>query len=193
MNCKKFLLSQENSFCVDNLSVEKRLKDKGVEALWSERSTAVDTVVVHFMSDCIENPERPYEFESLVKILIRYEVSAHYLILRDGEVIQLVPESEKAWHAGGSIMPEPDNRVGVNDFSIGIELAGGEQEPFTDEQYLSLNGLIVDIKSRNNITSIVGHEDISGERAVREGLRSDVKVDPGQKFDWTKLPKKSSL
>ncbi len=81
-------------------------------------------------------------------------------------------------------MPEPDNRTGVNDFSIGIELAGSEQKPFTQKQYRSLKSLLVQIKNRENIRSILGHEDISGERAVSLGIRQDCKIDPGPFFDW---------
>ncbi len=190
MEIKKYFLSQQNNLCLDNQSVENRLKQKDLKELWSERESEVDTIVVHFMSNCIENPELPYEFESLIKILIDYEVSSHYLILRNGVVVQLVPEDKKAWHAGGSIMPSPDNRISVNDFSIGIELAGGDKDPFTEEQYSSLNELVANIKSRCNVTSILGHENVAGERAVQKGLRGDVKVDPGVQFDWDKLTKK---
>jgi len=187
MNITNFYLSRENSFCVEGETVEKRLSDSGIDHLWSDRESQVDTIVVHFMSDRFRKPDAPYEFESLVNIFIEYGVSAHYLIGRDGGVVRLVPEEKKAWHAGGSVMPEPDSRVGVNDFSIGIELAGSELESFTDEQYHSLNAVIKSVKSRHSITTILGHEDISGERAVELGLRRDVKVDPGVHFQWGKV------
>lgn len=184
LNIEKFLLSVENSSRFENSTVATQLNSKSVEHLWSERSLNIDTVVVHFMSDRFRSPENPYERDKLISIFLEYEVSAHYLILRDGKVLQLVPEEEKAWHAGGSIMPDPDNRVGVNEFSIGIELAGSELEPFTEMQYCSLKEVLKGIKSRHAIKNIVGHEDISGEQAVVMGLRKDVKIDPGPQFHW---------
>ncbi len=70
----------------------------------------------------------------------------------------------------------PDGRKNVNDFSIGIELDGTMTSGFTDAQYTSLRALIADIKTRNKISSIVGHSDIAPGR----------KTDPWQ-FDWEKL------
>jgi len=103
-------------------------------------------------------------------------VSAHFLIRRDGELIQFVSTEKRAWHAGASSWQE---RERCNDFSIGIELEGTDQTPFTDAQYASLNELVKVLRSRYPIRDIVGHADIAPGR----------KTDPGLCFDWKKLDK----
>jgi len=182
---KTFFLNTENSSKLGDTTVANMIRTAGKTHLWGERTSEIDTIVIHFMSDRIRHPQATFKQDNLISIFVEYDVSAHYLILRTGTVLNLVPESAKAWHAGGSIMPEPDNRTGVNDFSIGIELAGSENHPFTPNQYKSLNRLIMSIKNRHTITSILGHEDISGERAVSMGIRQDVKIDPGPQFKWS--------
>ena len=102
------------------------------------------------------------------------KVSAHFLIERDGAVIQFVPLTQRAWHAGISTFSCREN---CNDFSVGIELEGCDEEPFSDEQYRSLCDLTEKICSvYPAITSerIVGHSDIAPGR----------KTDPGPCFDW---------
>ena len=82
-------------------------------------------------------------------------------------------------------MPEPDNRTGVNDFSIGIELMATEKSGFTELQYKSLCNLCDSIETRYGRTfKYVGHDQVSGERAVSLGLRKEIKQDPGDLFDW---------
>jgi AmpD protein len=96
----------------------------------------------------------------------------------------------KAWHAGGSIMPEPDNRRAVNDFSIGIELMATAASGFTTAQYRTLARLSVDIERRHaRGFSYAGHDQIAGERAVALGLRAEKKVDPGALFGWERFYK----
>lgn len=180
-------LNEENSIMLQSKTVGSLLEDKKISQLYSDRESSVDTIVIHFMSNCITKPHSPYELTDLLQIFITYEVSAHYLITREGEIVHLVPNNKKAWHAGGSIMPSPDNRTGVNDFSIGIELAGQVDKSFTDEQYKSLSQLVLKLIEKEEITSIVGHEDISGTRAVSIGLRKEIKPDPGPHFDWERL------
>lgn len=184
---KPFFLDAENSSKLNETTVGNAIQSAGKTHIWGERTSEIDTIVIHFMSDRVRHPRSPFKQDHLISIFIEYDVSSHYLILRDGTVLHLVPESEKAWHAGGSIMPEPDNRTGVNDFSIGIELAGSELQPFTKSQYRSLNSLIRKIKTRHAIRSIVGHEEISGERAVSMKIRADCKIDPGPLFDWNQI------
>jgi len=102
------------------------------------------------------------------------EVSAHFLIDREGVVTQFVSCHDRAWHAGLSCF---DGREGCNDFSIGIELEGSDFTPFTDSQYQSLAILTKDIQQMYpSITNdrIVGHEHIAPGR----------KTDPGPYFDW---------
>jgi AmpD protein len=102
------------------------------------------------------------------------EVSAHCLIRRDGEIIQYVSFDKRAWHAGPSCF---DGRELCNDFSIGIELEGTDDQSFTDEQYAALAKLTAAIRGTYpDITAerIAGHSDIAPGR----------KTDPGPTFDW---------
>jgi N-acetyl-anhydromuramyl-L-alanine amidase AmpD len=179
-------LWQKNTRPYQNTTVGKALQNKDIKELWQERKSPVDTLIIHAMSAVHTAPGSPHDPDELISLFLFYEVSAHYLILRTGEIYHLVPEEKKAWHCGKSQMPPPDNRTGVNDFSIGIELAGGNY-PFTEAQYASLSPLVQDLQNRHRITRILGHEDVAGKKAVDEGLRSDIKTDPGQFFSWDRL------
>jgi len=102
------------------------------------------------------------------------EVSSHLLIKRTGEVVQFVPFSERAWHAGRSVFNSCEE---CNDFSIGIELEGVDDDPYTEAQYQSLAGITRSIMNEYpeiNKNRITGHSDISPGR----------KTDPGESFDW---------
>ncbi len=101
-------------------------------------------------------------------------VSAHFLIRRDGEVVQYVPLHRRAWHAGVSVF---QGQARCNDFSIGVELEGTDHCPYDERQYQSLHSLSLDILAQcPRITPgrIVGHNDIAPGR----------KTDPGASFDW---------
>jgi AmpD protein len=101
-------------------------------------------------------------------------VSAHCLIRRDGELVQYVPFGARAWHAGISSW---EGREACNDFSIGIELEGTDEQPYSDAQYEVLSGLSRTISRHYPaITAqrIVGHCDIAPGR----------KTDPGDSFEW---------
>lgn len=101
-------------------------------------------------------------------------VSAHLCIRRDGSVTQYVPFSRRAWHAGASAF---EGHGRCNDFSIGIELEGTDERPYTGRQYRRLARVTRAILARYpGITQrrIVGHSDIAPGR----------KTDPGQVFDW---------
>jgi N-acetyl-anhydromuramyl-L-alanine amidase AmpD len=167
----------------------------------------VDTIVLHFSSDCVQHPDKPYDVERQIEIFTTAKVSAHYLIDREGTIYKLVDEKRAAWHAGKGSLPWDKTRTSMNSSSIGIEmLAVGSKDDmvplfmkakkyddfakkhpewigFTDAQYASLKWLIDDIRSRwplikHDDHHIIGHEDWSG-RARR--------TDPGQTFDWTKI------
>lgn len=101
-------------------------------------------------------------------------VSAHFLIRRDGVLIQFVSCLRRAWHAGESSW---DGRERCNDFSIGIELEGCDQLPFEEAQYLRLVDLIQSLRASYPIAAVVGHSDIAPGR----------KTDPGPCFDWQQL------
>ncbi|MBN1477491.1 N-acetylmuramoyl-L-alanine amidase, partial [Candidatus Sumerlaeota bacterium] len=149
----------------------------------------IDTVIIHYTSGINVDPENPHSIDINWNIFDYYNVSSHYVIGRDGIIYQLVRESDRAWHAGGSIMPAPDNREGVNDFSIGIEIVNIHGDPFSEEQYEAAIALVRDIRQRHPIPleNITGHEHIGGERAIHLGMRRSPKIDPGPSFDWERF------
>jgi len=99
------------------------------------------------------------------------KVSAHFLIRRDGKIIQFVACGKRAWHAGVSSWR---GRGRCNDFSIGIELEGDDHQPFTAAQYAVLARLTRRLCRAYPISSLAGHSDIAPQR----------KTDPGPRFDW---------
>lgn len=146
---------------------------------------AVSLVVVHaislppaqFGSDDIArlftnslDPEAHPYFSAISPL----RVSAHFLIRRDGVLIQFVSCLRRAWHTGESSW---NGRERCNDFSIGIELEGCDELPFEEAQYLRLVDLIQSLCACFPIAAVVGHSDIAPGR----------KTDPGQCFDWQRL------
>lgn len=106
-------------------------------------------------------------------------VSAHYLIGRDGSVVRMVDEAERAWHAGQGKWADRDD---VNSRSIGIELDNDGQSPYRDEQMKALEALLADILERHALEpkDVIGHSDMAPDR----------KSDPGRRFDWKRLADK---
>lgn len=104
------------------------------------------------------------------------EVSAHYLISEAGEVLSLVAEDMRAWHAGAGSWEGFDD---VNSRSIGIELANDGAQPFADAQMRALEGLLAEVMARWAIPPhrVIGHSDMAPGR----------KSDPGARFDWRRL------
>jgi len=104
-------------------------------------------------------------------------VSAHLLVRREGAVVQYVPFHERAWHAGVSAWC---GREGCNDFSVGIELEGTDDIPYTESQYLALAeivGALATAYPRITSERLAGHCDVAPGR----------KTDPGPCFDWDRL------
>jgi AmpD protein len=101
-------------------------------------------------------------------------VSSHFLIRRDGRLLQFVPCARRAWHAGESAWR---GRSRCNDFSIGVELEGTDTLPYTSAQYRMLARLARALSLRYPIVDVAGHSDIAPGR----------KTDPGAAFDWTRL------
>lgn len=101
-------------------------------------------------------------------------VSAHFLIQRDGSAFQFVSTLDRAWHAGVS---EFRGRPRCNDFSIGIELEGADDQFFCDAQYKTLAVLTQALAVRHPLTDVIGHQHIAPER----------KTDPGPCFDWARF------
>ena len=105
------------------------------------------------------------------------KVSTHVFIRRDGSLIQFVPFSRRAWHAGASCYRD---REDCNDFSIGIELEGEDETPYTDRQYEVLAKTVSALQATyTNLCArrIAGHCDVAPNR----------KSDPGPAFDWQRL------
>ena len=149
------------------------------------RGTEISLVVIHSISlppgvysgDAIERlftnrldcGAHPY-FAQLEGL----KVSAHFVIRRDGRVVQFAATEVRAWHAGVSTWRGRDN---CNDRSIGIELEGLEGERFDNPQYRALARLLRALRRRHPIADVVGHEHVAPGR----------KADPGARFDWARL------
>ena len=150
--------------------------------------SAIDLVVIHGISlppgefggeyidalfgNCLDENAHPYFAE-----ISGLQVSAHVLIRRDAQVVQYVPFSERAWHAGESVF---HSRSQCNDFSIGIELEGTDDTPYEAVQYQRLAELLALIRKRWPEISrerIVGHCEVAPGR----------KTDPGPSFQWETL------
>lgn len=101
-------------------------------------------------------------------------VSAHFLVRRDGALIQFVSCHARAWHAGVSCWK---GRERCNDFSLGIEVEGDDFTPFEDAQYATLGVLIERLRQSFPLAEIVGHADLAPGR----------KTDPGPFFDWSRI------
>jgi AmpD protein len=130
-----------------------------------------DNIEALFMNE-LEWDAHPYFAE-----IRGLRVSAHLLIHRDGEVVQFVPFSKRAWHAGESRFQD---RSACNDFSVGIELEGEDDREYDERQYAALAAVIGALTSaypQLTARRIAAHSDIAPGR----------KSDPGPAFDWLRL------
>ena len=147
--------------------------------------TAIDLIVLHSIS----LPPGVYEGDAVTRLFTNQldwnlhpyfrqieglRVSSHFLIRRDGHILQFVSCLDRAWHAGASSYCGRDN---CNDYSIGIELEGLEGDLFEDAQYASLQELGLVLMQHFPISHIAGHEHVAPTR----------KSDPGAGFDWARL------
>lgn len=126
----------------------------------------------HFFANNLDACAHPYFAE-----IADMQVSSHLLIERSGVLKQFVSMDKRAWHAGRS---EFNGRAECNDFSIGIELEGTDEGPYSDAQYQTLIGVSRAIMASYpaiNVERICGHSDIAPGR----------KTDPGPGFDWARL------
>ena len=144
---------------------------------FDERKLPVSMIVLHYTG-------MPDAEGALARLTSpEAKVSAHYLVKEDGEVIQLVDEENRAWHAGKSYWR---GITDVNSASVGIEIVNPGHEfgyrNFPDEQIASVIPLVSDIKERHGIGrgNIVGHSDVAPAR----------KEDPGELFPWGALAKR---
>lgn len=125
--------------------------------------------IEHLFTNCLDPDAHPY-FREICEL----KVSAHFLVRRDGSVVQFVPPERRAWHAGASSWR---GRGRCNDFSIGIELEGTDDAPFETAQYAALIALIRNLQKSFPIRDIAAHSDVAPGR----------KTDPGARFDWARL------
>jgi N-acetylmuramoyl-L-alanine amidase len=143
---------------------------------FDDRDAPVSILVLHYtgMQDAASAIARLADPEA--------KVSAHYLVAEDGQIVQMVPEDKRAWHAGRSYWRGKSN---LNSMSIGIEIVNPGHEfgyrPFPDAQIDSVIQLAGDIIKRHKITrgNVVGHSDIAPTR----------KLDPGEFFPWARFAK----
>jgi N-acetylmuramoyl-L-alanine amidase len=141
---------------------------------FDDRDQPVSIVVLHYtgMEDAASAIDRLRDPEA--------RVSCHYLVAEDGQVLRMVAEDKRAWHAGRSYWRGLHN---VNAASIGIEIVNPGHEygyrPFTPQQMDSLVPLLAGIVQRHQVprANVVGHSDIAPAR----------KQDPGELFDWARL------
>jgi AmpD protein len=148
-------------------------------------NTEVTLVVLH----CISLPPGEYGGDAIERLFTNrldpaahpyfqgiagLKVSSHYLVRRDGQVVQFVPVERRAWHAGVSSWR---GRERCNDFSIGIELEGMEHHAFTGPQYRALSALVRRLRARWPLRDLAAHSDVAPGR----------KTDPGARFDWARL------
>lgn len=130
------------------------------------------SAIEQFFCNCLDHEAHPY-FRTIAGL----QVSAHVLIRRNGEAIQFVNLLDRAWHAGRSCFR---GREECNDFSIGIELEGTDDCPYTGAQYrrlAELTSLIMAAWPQIDSSRIAGHCDIAPGR----------KTDPGPAFDWSRF------
>ncbi len=153
--------------------------------------TSIDLLVLHSISlppgqfggDAVQRlftnqldwNQHPY-FKSIEGL----QVSAHFYIGRNGDLLQFVSVHDRAWHAGASSYR---GRPNCNDYAIGIELEGLEGGPFEPCQYDTLSSLAAAIIQRYPAMHIAGHEHIAPGR----------KTDPGEGFDWLRLQQSLGL
>lgn len=142
----------------------------------------IDLLVIHYISlppgrfsgsaveDLFLNRLDPRSHPSFIA-LKELKVSAHFMIRRSGALLQFVGGDARAWHAGSS---EFEGRKACNDFSIGVELEGDGEHPFTARQYARLLTLSRDLLLRYPLRHVCGHSDIAAGR----------KFDPGPYFEW---------
>ena len=125
--------------------------------------------VVHLFTNTLDPGAHPY-----YATIAHLRVSAHFFIRRDGALLQFVSCNDRAWHAGVSSWR---GRERCNDFSIGVELEGADDVPYTTRQYAKLAALLPALRHRYPVAAAAGHSDVAPGR----------KTDPGPAFDWDRL------
>ena len=173
----------------------------------------IQGVIVHYFSAINVEPQRPFDMDacwSLFRDLNkprnqritymkserwrkqRNYASAHVLIGREGECLQLVPYDKRAYHAGKSIL---NSKAGCNQWTAGIELVGTKTSGFTTKQYRALAQVVSDLMDEHDFRYeyIAGHDTVR-HAAIAAGISTVKKWDPsgqsngkGDNFDWIRL------
>ncbi len=153
--------------------------------------SVIDTVVIHNISLPPNQFDPRWVRRFFTNQLPRYQhshpyfleiahlqVSAHFYISRTGRVVQCVPLHRRAWHAGQSSMVTAQGvRDNLNHTSVGVELAGADDTPFTAAQYAALRRVLLRLNAVLPLRYVTGHSDIAPKR----------KTDPGEAFDWQRM------
>ncbi|VAX12864.1 1,6-anhydro-N-acetylmuramyl-L-alanine amidase [hydrothermal vent metagenome] len=172
--------------CSGVLDVARQVPSPNCDA--RPAGTVIDLLVIHNISlppgcfegnaiDCFFTNRLDVEAHPYYAGIADMRVSAHLLLRRDGSIIQYVPFSQRAWHAGESCF---QGRSRCNDYSIGIELEGTDELAYAEIQYQALQSLITVLSQAYpgiRPGRIVGHCDIAAGR----------KTDPGPAFDWSRI------
>jgi N-acetyl-anhydromuramoyl-L-alanine amidase len=161
---------------------------------WDARPAgqAIDLLLIHYISlppgrfggeaiEALFQNRLDHRADPFYEHLRDVKVSSHFLIRRDGEVVQFVSTCARAWHAGASRFRDALGqwRERCNDFSIGVELEGDEQHRFTARQYRALTRLTKTLVKQHPLSAVTGHSDVAPGR----------KFDPGPQFDWDRFVK----
>ena len=125
--------------------------------------------IIQLFTNRLDPRKHPY-YASIAGL----KVSAHFLIRRDGELVQFVGCNDRAWHAGASAWK---GRAQCNDFSIGIEIEGADDIPYAAAQYTMLARLVRALRRVYPIADVAGHSEVAPSR----------KTDPGPAFNWSRL------
>ena len=158
----------------------------------TSKMASIDGIVIHYFSGKYQFPDEPFNTEKCIQLFKdlnrpahqrewfkmndvkkRMYASAHFMIARDGTVHELVPVTQRAWHAGKS---EWNGKSNCNNWMLGIEMVATGSSGYTDEQYDALIELTQELIDEHDISwdNITGHENIAPGR----------KRDPGKNFDW---------
>lgn len=172
--------------------------DHFVPSYTKGRKRPVKFGVLHFVSaryfQGYEND--PYNIEGVLRLFDELgpvnKFSTNFLISREGEIYCLVRTEDTAWHAGKSVVAMPEYFTNLNDMSVGIELVGMTEDPYTTKQYQALAKLAVAVEDDvaklgiGQVDHWVGHDWVSGEISVLLGVRerAKIKVDPGTLLDF---------
>lgn len=161
------------------------------EYCFSQRTIKNEGAVIHYFSAINVDPDNAFDLDSNRRLILdlnrsvgqrewyemrnmpkRIYASYHYMISREGEVINLVPPHQRAWHAGESTMMGRDD---CNSWTLGISLIATHTSGFTEQQYKAATELCYQHELKSNNTW--GHEDVAPNR----------KKDPGPNFEWMKF------